>query len=68
MNVQAVMNKQIHPQRARLHVLAVDDDPVIREAISDYLGQYDFASPRSPTGTRCRRCSLMTWSTWWCWI
>jgi DNA-binding response OmpR family regulator len=24
------------------HVLAVDDDPVIREAIADYLGQHDF--------------------------
>jgi len=24
------------------HVLAVDDDPVIRKAIADYLGQYDF--------------------------
>jgi two-component system, OmpR family, response regulator len=43
MNVQAVMNKQFHPPTgSRLHVLAVDDDPVIREAISDYLSQYDF--------------------------
>jgi two-component system OmpR family response regulator len=40
MRVQAVMNRQFHaPTRARSHVLAVDDDPVIREAISDYLGQ-----------------------------
>jgi two-component system OmpR family response regulator len=39
-NVQAVMNRQHTP--SRLHVLAVDDDPVIRAAISDYLGQYDF--------------------------
>jgi len=37
------MNRQLHtPTTARLHVLAVDDDPVIREAVSDYLGQYDF--------------------------
>src|SRR5882762_2789646 len=42
-NVHAVMNRQLHaPTSARPHVLAVDDDPVIREAISDYLGQYDF--------------------------
>src|ERR1700675_558309 len=42
MSVQAA-NRQIHaPTAARSHVLAVDDDPVIREAISDYLGQYDF--------------------------
>jgi two-component system OmpR family response regulator len=27
---------------ARAHVLAVDDDPVIRGAITDYLGQYEF--------------------------
>jgi two-component system OmpR family response regulator len=27
---------------ARAHVLAVDDDPIIREAIVDYLGQYEF--------------------------
>src|SRR5712675_916880 len=43
MSVQAVMNRQLHaPTSAQPHVLAVDDDPVIREAISDYLGQYDF--------------------------
>src|SRR3984893_1756269 len=43
MSAQAVMNRQLHaPTSARSHVLAVDDDPVIREAISDYLGQYDF--------------------------
>jgi two-component system OmpR family response regulator len=42
-NVQAVMNRPHHaPTSARPHVLAVDDDPVIREAISDYLGQHDF--------------------------
>src|SRR5258706_10317840 len=42
-NVHAVMNKPIHAAAGvRSHVLAVDDDPVIREAISDYLGQYDF--------------------------
>jgi two-component system OmpR family response regulator len=41
--VQSVMNKQLHtPTSARSHVLVVDDDPVIREAIGDYLGQYDF--------------------------
>src|SRR6266478_4605413 len=43
MSVQAVMNRPGQaPTSARSHVLAVDDDPVIREAISDYLGQYDF--------------------------
>jgi two-component system, OmpR family, response regulator len=43
MSVQAVMNRQLDaPTKARSHVLAVDDDPVIREAISDYLGQYGF--------------------------
>jgi DNA-binding response OmpR family regulator len=25
-----------------LHVLAIDDDPTIREAIAEYLGQNDF--------------------------
>jgi two-component system OmpR family response regulator len=43
MSQQTVMNRQLHaPTRARSHVLAVDDDPVIREAISDYLGQHGF--------------------------
>jgi two-component system OmpR family response regulator len=43
MNVQAIMNRQLDaPSKARPHVLAVDDDPVIRGAISDYLGQYGF--------------------------
>ena len=30
------------PASALAHVLAVDDDPVIREAIADYLGQHEF--------------------------
>jgi two-component system OmpR family response regulator len=43
MSVQAIMNRQLDaPTKVRSHVLAVDDDPVIREAISDYLGQYGF--------------------------
>jgi two-component system OmpR family response regulator len=43
MSAQADINRQLHaPTKARPHVLAVDDDPVIREAISDYLGQYGF--------------------------
>jgi DNA-binding response OmpR family regulator len=37
------MNRQTRaPATGRSHVLAVDDDPVIRGAISDYLGQYGF--------------------------
>jgi two-component system OmpR family response regulator len=37
------MNRHLDaPAKARSHVLAVDDDPVIREAIGDYLGQYGF--------------------------
>jgi two-component system OmpR family response regulator len=40
---QAVVNMQVHaPQTASAHVLAVDDDPTIREAIADYLGKYEF--------------------------
>jgi two-component system, OmpR family, response regulator len=43
MSVRAVMNRQLDaPTKAGSHVLAVDDDPVIREAISDYLGQNGF--------------------------
>jgi DNA-binding response OmpR family regulator len=30
------------PPTALAHVLAVDDDPIIRGAIGDYLGQYEF--------------------------
>src|ERR1700692_4376148 len=42
-NVQAAVNKQVQaPTSGRSHVLAVDDDPVIREAVSDYLVQHDF--------------------------
>jgi two-component system OmpR family response regulator len=34
---------QVHaPQTALAHVLAVDDDPIIREAITDYLSQHEF--------------------------
>ncbi|MDB5775601.1 MAG: Two component transcriptional regulator [Herbaspirillum sp.] len=37
------MNIQVHaPPIARSHILAVDDDPMIREAIADYLGKHEF--------------------------
>src|SRR5256885_1786455 len=39
------MNTQVHAPRtatALAHVLAIDDDPVLREAITDYLGQHEF--------------------------
>src|SRR5258708_14070726 len=43
MSTQAVMNMQVHtPPTALPHVLAIDDDPTIREAIADYLGQHEF--------------------------
>jgi two-component system OmpR family response regulator len=43
MSTEAVMSIETPAlATARAHVLAVDDDPVIREAIVDYLGQYEF--------------------------
>src|SRR5207244_11163812 len=39
------MNTQVHAPRtatALAHVLAIDDDPILREAITDYLGQHEF--------------------------
>jgi two-component system, OmpR family, response regulator len=37
------MSIQAHaPATVLAHVLAVDDDPIIREAITNYLGQYEF--------------------------
>src|ERR1700726_1888679 len=45
MSTQAVMNTQVHAPRtdtALAHVLAIDDDPILREAIADYLGQHEF--------------------------
>jgi DNA-binding response OmpR family regulator len=43
LNAQAVTNMQVHAPRPVLgHVLAVDDDPTIRGAITDYLSQHDF--------------------------
>src|SRR5258707_14120845 len=43
MSTRAVVKMQVHaPQTASTHILAVDDDPIIREAISDYLGHYEF--------------------------
>ena len=37
------MNMQAHALPAALaHVLAIDDDPVIRQAIADYLGHHEF--------------------------
>jgi two-component system, OmpR family, response regulator len=41
--MQAVMNAPPHaPSAVSPHVLAVDDDPIIREAVGDYLGNHDF--------------------------
>src|ERR1700756_1351271 len=43
MSTEAVMSIETAAlATVRAHVLAVDDDPVIREAIVDYLGQYEF--------------------------
>ena len=43
MSIEAVMSVQPHPPAtARAHVLNVDNDPIIREAIADYLSQYEF--------------------------
>src|SRR5258706_1430926 len=45
MNTEPVMSAQQQPspqQPASPHVLAVDDDPMIRELIADYLGQNGF--------------------------
>src|SRR4051812_31898540 len=41
MSPEALMSTQVHAdsQAAPPHVLAVDDDPAIRELIADYLGQ-----------------------------
>jgi two-component system, OmpR family, response regulator len=43
MSTEAVIKMHaLAPPTALAHVLAVDDDPIIREAIADYLGQYEF--------------------------
>jgi DNA-binding response OmpR family regulator len=44
MNTESTMSeqKQSSPQAAAPHVLAVDDDAIIRELIADYLGQNGF--------------------------
>src|SRR6266853_3972059 len=43
MNTETVTKMHaLAPPTALAHVLAVDDDPVIREAIADYLSQYEF--------------------------
>jgi DNA-binding response OmpR family regulator len=42
-SIEAIMNMPVRaPATALAHVLAVDDDPTIREVIGDYLGQHDF--------------------------
>src|SRR5882724_13240093 len=45
MDLQADMNTQAHAARtgtSLAHVLAIDDDPILRQAITDYLGQHEF--------------------------
>jgi two-component system OmpR family response regulator len=46
---------QVHgPQTAFAHVLAVDDDPIIRQAIADYLGQHEFRVTTVADGSAMR--------------
>lgn len=46
---------QVHaPQTALAHILAVDDDPIIREAISDYLSQHEFRVTTVASGGEMR--------------
>jgi CheY-like chemotaxis protein len=55
-STQAVVDTQLHvPQTAAAHVLAVDDDPIIREAIGDYLGGHEFRETAVPDGGAMRR-------------
>ncbi len=45
MHPHAQMKSEVQPSRTDTglaHVLAIDDDPVLREAIVDYLGEYEF--------------------------
>ena len=45
MDLQADMNTQAHAARtgtSLAHVLAIDDDPILRAAVADYLGQHEF--------------------------
>src|SRR5260221_7626647 len=45
MALESDMNSQVHAPRtgtALAHVLAIDDDPILREAVADYLGQHEF--------------------------
>ena len=52
MSTEAVMSIQPHsPATARAHVLNVDNDPIIREMIGDYLSQYEFRVTAVADGT-----------------
>ena len=45
MHLQPIMNTQIHAPQTRAalaHILAIDDDSIIRAAIADYLGKHEF--------------------------
>jgi CheY-like chemotaxis protein len=52
MSPEALMSMQIQAaaQATPLHILAVDDDPVMRELIADYLGQNEFRVTAVPDG------------------
>jgi len=46
---------QVHaPQTALAHVLTVDDDPIIRQAVADYLSQYEFRVTTVADGSEMR--------------
>ena len=51
-NSQTIMTSQLQPtsQAALPHVLAVDDDPTIRQLIVDYLGQNELRVTAVPDG------------------
>jgi len=49
-------------------IVVVDDDPGIREVLSDFLGQHGMRSRRQPTDSSWNGLSLGAPSTWWCWM
>src|SRR5687768_6188555 len=57
MKSQATMStpSQVSPSAAQPHVLAVDDDPTIRQLISDYPGQNELRVTTVPDGTEMRK-------------
>ena len=52
---------------AGLNILMVDDDPGIRDVVSEFLGRHGYQVETAADGAEMERTLAAARPTWWCW-